>query len=128
MNILIIFLTLLGVAIGAWGYKTREDRLGNMPWSDISQAQLELHHKLVIAMADRAHLDPACRELLRHQVKLLKSVGVVGKEVVDVSPSVLLEPPKPQSDGFTKISENKWVRNEEKAEGFGFYDRDTGSE
>jgi len=79
-------------------------------------------------MADRAHLDPACRELLRHQVKLLKSVGVVGKEVVDVSPSVLLEPPKPSQDGFTKISDNKWIRNEEKQEGFGFYDRDSGSE
>lgn len=124
MNILIIILTLLGVAIGAWGYKTREDRFGGMPWSDISQNQLEMHHKLVIAMADRAHLDPACRELLRHQVKLLKSVGVVGREALDITPSVLLEPPKRQEEGFVKVSENKWVRNEEKQEGFGLYPRD----
>lgn len=127
MNILIIILTLIGVAIGAWGYKTREDRFGGMPWSDISQNQLEMHHKLVIAMADRAHLDPACRELLRHQVKLLKSVGVVGREALDVTPSVMLEPPKRQEEGFTKVSENKWVRNEEK-EGFGLYPRDGDSD
>lgn len=128
MNILLIVVALLSIAIGAWGYKTREDRFGGVPWSDISQNQLEMHHKLVIAMADRAHLDPACRELLRHQVKLLKSVGVVGREAIDVTPSVMLEPPKRQEEGFVQVAENKWVRHEEKQEGFGLYPRDGDSD
>lgn len=127
MNILLILVAILSIAIGAWGFKTREDRFGGVPWSDISQNQLEMHHKLVIAMADRAHLDPACRELLRHQVKLLKSVGVVGRETIDVTPTVMLEASKRQEEGFVQVSENRWVRNEEK-EGFGFYPRDGDSD
>ena len=127
MNILLIVVALLSIAIGAWGYKTREDRFGGVPWSDISQNQLEMHHKLVIAMADRAHLDPACRELLRHQVKLLKSVGVVGREAIDVTPTAMLEAPKRQEGGFVQVTDNKWVRDEEK-EGFGLYPRDGDSD
>ena len=127
MNVILVILGITIGAVVAWGIRTKDERFG-VPWSDISQTQLKLHHDLAIAMADRAHLDPACRALLRHQVKLLKSVGVVGREALDVTPSVMLEPPKRQEDEFVKVSENKWVRNEEKQEGFGLYPRDSESE
>lgn len=105
-----------------------------VPWSDISQSQLEAHQKLAIAMADRAHLDPACRELLRHQVKLLRTVGIVGKEIIDVTP----EPNRLQEAPTREV---EWVktkngmrrsdyggdRTDKEAEGFGLYARDAES-
>lgn len=115
----------VGALFARW---VRTNGVYSVPWSDITQTQLEAHQKLAIAMADRAHLDPACRELLRHQVKLLKAVGIVGKEVVDVTPqpTKLQEAPK---------AEVEWVKTKNgirradyggsgEEEGFGYYPRD----
>lgn len=115
----------VGALFARW---VRTNGVYSVPWSDITQTQLEAHQKLAIAMADRAHLDPACRELLRHQVKLLKAVGIVGKEVVDVTPqpNKLQEAPK---------SEIEWVKTKNgirradyggdgEEAGFGLYPRD----
>jgi hypothetical protein len=105
MSYAICFLTGFAIVIGAWGYHARRDIQGqNIMWSNVTVSQLELHQKLAIAMADRVHLDPYCRELLKHQVKVLKAVGVVGnrEEAIDVTapPSGLeLEAYGPRANG-----------------------------
>lgn len=131
---------MLGEAIAVGGIVTvgalfarwvKTNGVYSVPWSDITQTQLEAHQKLAIAMADRAHLDPACRELLRHQVKLLKAVGIVGKEIVDVTPTTET-PPKLQEAPKKEV---EWIRTKNgirradyggdgEAEGFGYYPRD----
>jgi hypothetical protein len=115
----------VGVLFAKW---VKTNGINSVPWSDISHSQLEAHQKLAIAMADRVHLDPACRELLRHQVKLLKTVGIVGKDVIDVTP----EPNKLQESPSREVG---WVKTRNGmrrtdyenagAEGFGFYQKDS---
>ena len=118
----------VGALFARW---VRTNGVYSVPWSDITQTQLEAHQKLAIAMADRAHLDPACRELLRHQVKLLKAVGIVGKEIVDVTP----QPAKLQEAPRTEV---EWVKTKNgirradyggdgEETGFGLYPRDAES-
>ena len=100
MNILIGIALSLGVGVLVWARSARLDWREPTAWSSVSMAQLEAHQKLAIAMADRVHLDPACRDLLRHQVKVLKAVGVVGNkdpEAIDVTPekgAMAVEGPK----------------------------------
>lgn len=115
----------IGIAFARW---VRTNGVYSVPWSDITHAQLEAHHKLAIAMADRVHLDPACRELLRHQVKLLKTVGIVGKDVIDVTP----EPPKLQESPNREVgwlkTKNGYVRDGYEntgTAGFGLYETDS---
>jgi hypothetical protein len=112
------FLTGFAFVVGVWGYHARKDIQGqNITWSNVTVNQLELHQKLAIAMADRVHLDPNCRELLKHQVKVLKAVGVVGnkEEAIDIteSPSVAqLEAYGPRENGpfLTKPMEGPKIK------------------
>lgn len=73
-----------------WAKDARLDwKNDNVSWSSVTMSQLEAHQKFTIAMADRAHLDPSCRKLLKHQLKILKAIGVVGnkeQEIIDVTP------------------------------------------
>ena len=104
MDITVLVLTGVLGATATWGYLSRRAiRDSQVVWSPVSISQLELHHKLTIAMADRVHLDPSCRELLKHQVNILKAVGVVGgkEEAIDVTPpsSLELQAHGPRADG-----------------------------
>lgn len=94
----------------------REEPIG---WSNVSLKQLKLHHALTIAMADRVHLDPTCRDLLRHQYRVLKSIGVA-EDRAEAPTSIELKAYGPRADGtppllkresFPKSDLDEWNRS-----------------
>jgi hypothetical protein len=94
MDTSVLLLGGLLVAVLVWALVFRDgSKRDPVVWTDVSLTQLQLHHKMTLAIADRIHLDPSCRELLRHQVALLKSVGVVGtkEESIDITPPTVAE-------------------------------------
>jgi hypothetical protein len=113
------------VGLVAWGVYAKADRRQPIYWSSVSVSQLELHHKMTVAMADRVHLDPSIREALRHQVEILKAIGVAGtkEEAIDVTeetPTVAqLSAYGPRADGgapllrgpeIKKSDHDEWIR------------------
>ena len=99
---------IVGAVVGSmivWGARYRDQAKEPIVyWTDVSIAQLELHHKMTLAMADRVNIDPACRDLLRHQVAVLKSVGVVNQkdtaiEMGELPSALQLEAYGPRENG-----------------------------
>lgn len=131
MNYVIMGLVGLLIALGVWARHARLDWREGAAWSTVSMAQLEAHHRLAIAMADRVHLDPACRELLRHQVRVLKAVGVVGnreEEPIDITPEHRHHPVEGPKIKYSSIDD--WNRAQgrrvqgDPETGFGLYEQE----
>ena len=114
------------VGLVAWGVYAKADKRQPIYWSSVSVSQLELHHKMTVAMADRVHLDPSIREALRHQVEILKAIGVAGtkEETIDITESTptsgQLTAYGPRADGgapllkgpeIKKSDHDEWVRS-----------------
>ena len=106
-----------------WGRQARKELAGDcINYSIVSERQLEMHQQMTLSLAERVHLDPAIREALRHQVRVLKSIGVAQEGVIDVSPTrVELEAFGPRADGGRPLLERPKVDLDEwqKQRGFG---------
>lgn len=134
------------VSVVAWGMYARRGRSEPVYWTSVSINQLELHHKMTIAMADRVHLDPSIRDALRHQVEVLKAIGVAGtkEEAIDVTEeaptAAQLTAYGPRADGgspilnpapYRRVDVDEWnrkrgyrVHGDAESSGFGEYQRE----
>jgi hypothetical protein len=122
-NVVIVALAVSCVGLFWWGRSARKELAGDcINYSVVSERQLEMHQQMTISLAERVHLDPAVREALRHQVRVLKSIGVAQEGVIDVSPSrVELEAFGPRADGGRPLLDRPKVDLDEwqKQRGFG---------
>lgn len=93
--------TVGGLAVGAWGVHAKRAAKHSVYWTPVSLNQLEVHHKMTLALADRAHIDPCLRDALRHQVEVLKNIGIAGSkdEAIEVPSSADLTAYGPRTDG-----------------------------
>jgi len=110
-NVVIAVLSMSCAGLFWWGRSARKELAGDcINYSIVSERQLEMHQQMTLSLAERVHLDPAIRDALRHQVRVLKSIGVAQEGVIDVSPSrVELEAYGPRADGGKPLLERKKI-------------------